>query len=102
MSEQNYSSIVSTLSQAIIKVRLFILMVFAGSVPLLGYSATQFKINASADTLLTQDNELYIKMRLANPKFSPSEFILVGYQPRDKNVFTDKTIQNFYQNSSLN
>jgi hypothetical protein len=93
MSDQSYSSTVTKLGQVIIKARLFILIVFAVSVVVLGYSATQFKINASADTLLTQDNELYIKMQMANQKFSPSEFILVGYQPRDKKVFSDKTIQ---------
>ena len=93
MTNQNSPTFISKLSNAIIAGRLLILIVFLVAFVGFGYFATQFKINASADTLLTQNNELYIKTQVANQKFSPSEFILVGYQPRDKNVFSQQTIQ---------
>ncbi len=88
----NSAPLAGIVSQAILGFRFVILAVFTLLLGVLGYSATQFKIDASADTLLTKDNKLFIETQLANRTFSPDEFILVAYQPRSKKVFTQQTM----------
>jgi len=92
MSSADKGAFVSSLANIIVKSRWPILIVFSLLLVAFGIYATKFKIDASADTLLTQDNELYIKTQLANQKFSPSEFILLAYQPSNKEVFSQATI----------
>lgn len=57
----------------------------------LGWFVQYFKIDASAETLLTKDNKLYIQSQITNQRFSPDEFILLAYEPKKHNVFSDKT-----------
>lgn len=56
-----------------------------------GFFATQFKIDASADTLLLKDNKLYIETQVMTQRFSPEEFILLAYEPKQHEVFSQKT-----------
>ena len=86
------NSLVAALSHGILRVRWLIIVLFVSVLFGFGMLVSQFKIDASADTLLTQNNALFIKTQLANRKFSPSEFILVAYQPHDKNVFSQQAI----------
>lgn len=55
------------------------------------YYATQFKINASADTLLTKNNELFVKSQVVSQTFDTQEFILLAYQPTKFDVFSEQT-----------
>lgn len=57
----------------------------------LGWFVQYFRIDASADTLLVKDNQLYIKTQVMNERFSPNEFILLAYEPTSHEVFSDKT-----------
>ncbi|WP_299083731.1 MMPL family transporter [uncultured Paraglaciecola sp.] len=57
----------------------------------LGWFAQHFKIDASAETLLVKDNELYIQSQLMNERFSPDEFILLAYEPKEHDVFSEQT-----------
>jgi uncharacterized protein len=57
----------------------------------LGWQATTFQIDASADTLLTRDNEKYIQTRLASQEFAPEEFLFVAYQPKDRPLLSQET-----------
>lgn len=68
-----------------------ILLVFAlaGGVAL--WAAQQFKIDASADTLLLKNNVLYVKTQVMNKRFSPQEFILVAYEPKAHPLFSEKS-----------
>ncbi|WP_347332396.1 efflux RND transporter permease subunit [Marinimicrobium locisalis] len=59
----------------------------------LAWQATRFEIDASADTLLTRDNELYVKSRVASERFSPQEFLLVAYKPTAHPVLSDATFE---------
>lgn len=66
-----------------------VLAVFLLATALLGWQATRFEINASPDTLLTQDNELYQQTQEVNEQFSPQEFLLLIVEPRDGQVFSE-------------
>lgn len=92
MTNKQKSRFEKTLAKLIINARWPILIVFSILLVGFGYYASKFKIDASADTLLTQNNELYIKTQIANQKFSPSEFILLAYQPNDKDVYSQSVI----------
>lgn len=68
---------------------LFILATLA-----LGWQARHFQIDASAETLLTKNNEHYIKTQVMAERFSPEEFLLVAYQPKNGQLFSEKTFNN--------
>lgn len=68
-----------------------VLALFALVTLVLGWQIRHFEVNASADTLLTQDNAHYIRTRVVNERFSPQEFLLVAYQPDDNALFTRQT-----------
>ncbi|WP_020207832.1 efflux RND transporter permease subunit [Gilvimarinus chinensis] len=66
-----------------------ILLIFAALTLLLAWQASKFTIDASADTLLTKDNELYLKTRVTDSRFAPQEFLLVAYEPKDHEVLSE-------------
>ncbi|WP_412971583.1 efflux RND transporter permease subunit [Glaciecola sp. MF2-115] len=55
----------------------------------LAWFVQYFKIDASAETLLTKDNKLYIQSQILNQRFSPNEFILLAYEPKQHDVFSE-------------
>ena len=59
----------------------------------LAYPASQFKIDASADTLLTKNNAAYLKTREINRDFTPEEFLIVAYGAREKTVLEPTHIE---------
>lgn len=59
----------------------------------LGWFVQYFKIDASAETLLTKDNKLYIQSQIISQRFSPDEFILLAYEPKQHAVFSQKSYQ---------
>lgn len=65
---------------------LFLLLTVA-----LGSQARNFDIDASPDTLLTRDNLLYTLTQQVSQQFSPQEFLLVTYQPRNDPLFSEAT-----------
>jgi uncharacterized protein len=68
-----------------------ILLLVVGITVALGWQARTFEINASADTLLTRDNEKYIQTKLAAEEFSPEEFLFVAYQPKERPLLSQET-----------
>lgn len=56
------------------------------------WQARNFEINASADTLLVDDNKHYILTQLANKRYGSEEFILIAYQPNNKSIFDEETL----------
>ncbi|GGW89976.1 efflux RND transporter permease subunit [Alteromonas halophila] len=79
------------IAAAIVKARFFIIGVFAIALGLAVMYAPSFKINASADTLLVKNNELYIKTQVANQTFAPEEFILLAYEPTAHALYSQQT-----------
>ncbi|QJR82302.1 MMPL family transporter [Alteromonas pelagimontana] len=79
------------LANGIVAARWFLILAFAIAIGVLGYFVSQFKIDASADTLLVKDNKLYIQTQVANQQFSPDEFILLAYEPTAHALFSQQT-----------
>jgi len=61
------------------------------------WAAQSFKIDATADTLLLKNNKLYIETQVMNKQFSPQEFILVAYEPKNHPLFSQKTFTDIQQ-----
>lgn len=59
----------------------------------IGWFVQYFRIDASAETLLVKDNQLYIKSQVMAERFSPDEFILLAYKPKNHQVFSEKTFK---------
>jgi predicted RND superfamily exporter protein len=70
-----------------------VLIVFLLCTALLGWQARHFEIDASADTLLMRDDPNYVLSRVVNRRFSPQEFLLVAYRPKDRHLFSRQTFQ---------
>ena len=89
--------LISTLATGIVKWRWAVVIAFtvllAGALTGVG----KFKIAASADTLLVKDNKLYIQTQVAQQTFSPDEFILLAYEPREHDVFSEQTFSDLSQ-----
>jgi len=71
-----------------------VLVLFLAITAGLGSQASKFEIDASPDTLLTRDNILYTLTQEVNQQFSPQEFLLVTYAPRETSLFTEQTLAN--------
>lgn len=70
-----------------------VLAAFLVCAGILGYHARRFEINASADTLLMKDDKNYIQTQVVNREFSPQEFLLVAYKPRNHPVLSEETFK---------
>lgn len=71
-----------------------ILLVFLLLVSFFAWHSQSFEINASADTLISEDNKTFINSQKINQKFSPEEFLIIAYRPKDGNVFSRQSLQN--------
>lgn len=71
----------------------FICIVFTIITAALAWQAQNFEINASADTLLVDDNKHFIATQLADKRYGSEEFILIAYQPKTESVVDEKTLQ---------
>ncbi|WP_198411305.1 efflux RND transporter permease subunit [Marinimicrobium alkaliphilum] len=88
------STPVNRLAKLLTHYHLVVLSAFVIIAIALGWQAQHFKIDASADTLLTQDNVHYIRTQVMNERFSPQEFILVAYEPKNTDLFSQQTYTN--------
>jgi len=68
-----------------------VLVLFLLCTGALGWQARHFEIDASADTLLMRDDPDYIRTRIVQRRFSPQEFLLVAYKPKDRPLFSEQT-----------
>jgi uncharacterized protein len=90
-STNRNNTVLNRLARAIVQLRFAILLLFAVLLLAAGFYLPQFRINASADTLLVKNNALYIKTQQANQRFSPDEFILLAYQPHNGDIYSAAT-----------
>ncbi|MBB3047800.1 hypothetical protein FHR99_002066 [Litorivivens lipolytica] len=70
--------------------RAIIMAVLSASI-LLGWQGRHFEINASAETLISDNNRDYLESRKINQRFAPEEFLLVVYEPRNHALFSEKS-----------
>ncbi|WP_040522057.1 MMPL family transporter [Aliiglaciecola lipolytica] len=87
-------------AQLLIRQSKWILLFFVVLAVVAAYFAQRFRIDASADTLLVKDNKMYIETQVMNQKFSPDEFILVAYEPKQHELFSDKTFTHIQELSN--
>lgn len=90
---------INKLAAGIVRVRWAIIVLFVLLVGGLAAGIGQFKIDASADTLLVKNNKLYIESQLAAQVFSPDEFILLAYQPESHPLYSRQTFDDIAQMS---
>lgn len=86
----NFAAVITRFSK-------WILVAFILLAAVLAWFSQNFKIDASAETLLLKNNRLYIETQLMNKRFSPQEFILVAYEAKDSAIFSEQTFQNINQ-----
>lgn len=77
-----------------------IVLFFVLSTTFFAWQATNFRVDASADTLLMKGNEHYITSQEANQTFQTSEFILVAFKPENGDIFSKNTLQTLQEISS--
>ncbi|EWH10859.1 hypothetical protein DS2_06196 [Catenovulum agarivorans DS-2] len=70
-----------------------VLTVFAGLLIVLGWQAQYFEIDASADTLLVENNRQHIQTQIVDEKFGTQEFILIAFKPSRQDIFAQDTLQ---------
>lgn len=58
-----------------------VLLLFALAVAALGWQARHFRIDASAGTLLSEDNRHYVRSQIVAQRYAPQEFLLVAFEP---------------------
>lgn len=56
---------------------------------LLAWQAQKFEIDASADTLLVDNNQHYILTQLADQRYGSEEFILIAFKPNSSQLFSN-------------
>ena len=65
---------------------------FIGLTAICGWYVQDFQIDASAETLLVENNLLYIESQEMAEQFEPEEFVLVAYRPRENSIFAEETL----------
>ena len=90
-SSTSKATMITKLATAIVRARWLIILTFAALVAFFAYQITNFRIDASADTLLVKNNTLYIQNQVVNQTFSPDEFILLAYEPKGHELFSNQT-----------
>ena len=84
-------AIKARVAERIVSARLLIISFFAVAFVAAIYCSQLFRIDASADTLLVKNNALYIRSQQAARTFSPEEFVLLAYKPKNHELFSDQT-----------
>ncbi|MBA6416992.1 MMPL family transporter [Colwellia sp. 6M3] len=56
------------------------------------WQAQHFEIDASADTLLVDNNKHYILTQLADQRYGSEEFILIAFKPKNSQLFATKNL----------
>ena len=56
------------------------------------WQAQHFEIDASADTLLVDNNKHYILTQLADQRYGSEEFILIAFKPKNSHLFATENL----------
>lgn len=70
-----------------------VLLLFLGATTFFGWQAQKFEINASADTLIADDNRHFLESQQVSQRFAPEEFLLVVYKPTGHPLFGAKSFR---------
>ncbi|VUD58703.1 hypothetical protein TDB9533_02490 [Thalassocella blandensis] len=69
-----------------------LLTILLGVFLVLAYFVKDFKVDASADTLLTKNNKDYIRTQIAGIRYNPEEFILIALKPHEGDIFSKSNL----------
>lgn len=78
-------------ASALVARKYIVVLVVAVVAIILGLQGSKFEIDASADTLLTRDNEKYIRSKAVTDRFTPEEFLILAYEPLDHELLSKET-----------
>lgn len=67
-------------------------IIFASLTAVLAWQAQYFEIDASADTLLVDNNKHYILTQLADQRYGSEEFILIAFKPKNSQLFSTSNL----------
>lgn len=69
-----------------------ICVIFIFLISALAWQAKYFEIDASADTLLVDNNKHYILSQLADQRYGSEEFILIAFKPKNTALFSSSNL----------
>ncbi|ASP49419.1 efflux RND transporter permease subunit [Cognaticolwellia beringensis] len=69
-----------------------ICLAFTALTAALAWQAQHFEIDASADTLLVDNNKHYILTQLADQRYGSEEFILIAFKPKNSQLFATNNL----------
>tara|TARA_R110002167_G_scaffold231963_1_gene437159 strand:+ start:4467 stop:6857 length:2391 start_codon:yes stop_codon:yes gene_type:complete len=69
-----------------------ICFIFVALTSVLAWQAKYFEIDASADTLLVDNNKHYILSQLADQRYGSEEFILIAFKPNNSPLFSTSNL----------
>jgi predicted RND superfamily exporter protein len=67
-------------------------LVFSVLTVIFAWQAQHFEIDASADTLLVDNNKHYILTQLADQRYGSEEFILIAFKPKNSQLFATENL----------
>ena len=77
--------------KVILKRPLFVIACILILVSFLGYKAKDFRLDASAETLVLENDEALQYSRLINMRYGASDYLLIAYTPNG-DLFSDETL----------
>jgi predicted RND superfamily exporter protein len=63
-------------------------------ISVLGYQAREFKVDASAETLLLENDQDLHYARQVSARYGTNDFLIVAYAPQEGDLFSANTLQN--------
>ncbi|MES0446591.1 MAG: MMPL family transporter [Desulfobacterales bacterium] len=89
---QFYSLLTRFFDKVILKRPIFVILCLLAVVIFLGYNAKDFKLDASAETLLLENDKDLQYSRLISSRYGEHDFLLMTYAPKD-DLFSDKVLE---------
>ncbi len=91
-----YSLITRFFDKIVLKRPVFIILCILIVVSFLGYKAKDFKLDASAETLLLEDDKDLQYSRLIYSRYGEQDYLVIAYTPND-DLFSDNVLSNLTQ-----
>ena len=91
-----YSLITRFFDKVVLERPVLVIFFILAMVSFLGYKAKDFKLDASAETLLLQNDEDLRYSRLISSRYGEQDYLFLAYAPKD-DLFSDKALSNLSQ-----
>ena len=84
-------------NKIILKRPLLVIACILAVVLFFGYHAKDFKLDASAQTLVLEDDKDLSYFRLINSRYGEQDYLIITYTPENEDLFSDKTLSKLSQ-----